>query len=144
MKGALMLATLEKLGIKKSFSRPGVSDDNPFSEALFKTLKYCAQYPDRGFAAIADAQIWVSQFAEAYNEKNLHSGINWVTPSQRHSGADIAILTQRDKVYAAAQQAKPNRWSKRTRNWFQVGDVHLNNPTAGKKNHSQPQPKTSS
>jgi transposase InsO family protein len=56
MKGATMLATLQRLGVVPSFSRPSVSDDNPYSEALFRTLKYCPEYPSTGFATVADAR----------------------------------------------------------------------------------------
>jgi putative transposase len=70
MKGATMLATLQHLGVVPSFSRPGVSDDNPFSEALFRTLKYCPRYPSAGFASVEDARAWVAQFVTWYNHEH--------------------------------------------------------------------------
>jgi transposase InsO family protein len=126
MKGATMLATLQRLGIVPSFSRPKVSDDNPYSESLFKTLKYCPQYPSEAFTSLEDAQVWVDDFVEWYNNKHLHSGIKFVTPSSRHEGEDIAILRRRKMVYETAKINNPNRWSKKTRNWNHEKNVYLN------------------
>lgn len=127
MKGATMLATLQKLGVMPSFSRPGVSDDNPFSESLFKTMKYCPKFPSEGFESIEAARAWVKEFVEWYNNMHLHSGIKFVTPSQRHLGQDKEILIKRKKVYEEAKQKNPNRWSGSTRNWNFVDEVFLNN-----------------
>jgi len=127
MKGATMLATLQKLGIVPSFSRPSVSNDNPFSESLFKTVKYCPQYPSKPFASIIDAQAWVETFVQWYNCEHLHSGIKFVTPSSRHQGEDIEILNKRKTIYELAKQKNKNRWSGATRNWNRIEEVHLNN-----------------
>ena len=127
MKGATMLATLQRLGVVPSFSRPRVSDDNPYSEALFKTLKYCPAYPEGGrFASIEDARAWVGRFVEWYNTAHLHSGINWVTPAMRHFEKDQAIFDQRKVVYEAARAQNPNRWTRGTRNWSRPNVVELN------------------
>ena len=127
MKGATMLATLQWLGVVPSFSRPSVSDDNPFSEALFKTLKYCPAYPEGGrFESIEAAKAWVEKFVHWYNHIHLHSGINWVTPASRHASADQAILDQRKTVYEAARKQNPTRWSKQTRDWSRENVVELN------------------
>lgn len=127
MKGATMLATLHRLGITPSFSRPRVSDDNPFSEALFKTLKYCPAYPEGGrFTGIEAVRAWVEKFVEWYNNVHLHSGINWVTPASRHYAKDHAILDQRKTVYDAARCQNPSRWTKGTRNWSRPHIVELN------------------
>ena len=126
MKGKTMLVKLEQLGVLPSFSRPRVSDDNPFPEALFRTLKYRPSYPDKPFAVIEDARRWVTAFVGWYNDEHQHSGIRFVTPSQRHGGHDVAILAQRDDVYAAARRRHPNRWSGDTRNWTPVPTVRLN------------------
>lgn len=127
MKGATMLSTLHWLGIVPSFSRPSVSDDNPFSEALFKTLKYCPSYPEGGrFASIAAARVWVEKFVYWYNFVHLHSGINWVTPASRHVRIDQAILDSRKIVYETARQQNPTRWSKQTRDWSCPNIVGLN------------------
>lgn len=130
MKGSTMLSTLQYLGVMPSFSRPSVSDDNPFSEALFKTLKYHQSYPDGPFKSLADANEWVETFVAWYNEEHLHSGINFVTPSSRHEQKDIAILEKRKEVYEAAKKKKPNRWSKKTRAWQQQKEVVLNSRKA--------------
>ncbi len=84
-----MLATLHKLGVTPSFSRPKVSEDNPYSEALFKTLKYCPLYPqgDR-FSGIKDPRAWAEKFVNWYNNEHLYSGINWVTPASWHFEKD--------------------------------------------------------
>jgi transposase InsO family protein len=126
MKGATMKVTMEKLGITASYSRPRVSNDNPFSEALFRTCKYRPEWPSKGFAAKADAQAWVQSFADWYNNEHLHSAIRFVTPSARHAGHDHATLTNRANLYAAARAQNPQRWSGKTRNWEPAGPVWLN------------------
>lgn len=126
MKGATILATMEKLGVEKSFSRPSVSDDNPFSESLFKTLKYCPIFPTKPFESVAAAEAWVVTFVHWYNEVHLHSAIGFVTPSSRHAGLDVEILKQREIVYSEAKKKNPNRWSNKTRNWERVAIVNLN------------------
>jgi len=138
MKGATMLARLEKLGVMPSFSRPCVSDDNPYSESLFKTLKYHPTYPlvDK-FETISDARHWVEAFVGWYNNKHLHSGLKFVTPHQRHMGEDKNILLKRDSVYQQAKQRNPNRWSGTTRNWSLSGVVLLNPNSGIKKKYGQ-------
>jgi len=126
MKGATMAATLERLGITASYSRPRVSDDNPFSEALFRTLKYRPEYPAKPFADIAAARAWVAEFTRWYNTAHLHSGIRFVSPEERHSGRERALLAQRHEVYQQARAARPDRWSRNTRNWKPVELVYLN------------------
>ena len=126
MKGATMLATLQNLGVAPSFSRPSVSDDNPFSESLFKTLKYRPSYPDAAFASIDEARTWVAKFVSWYNTEHLHSGIRFVTPLSRHQGRDVAILKKRHAVYQVAKLANPARWSGRTRDWSVITEVRLN------------------
>lgn len=134
MKGATMVATLEKLGVLASFSRPGVSNDNPFSEALFRTLKYCPEYPRGGFADLDSARRWVARFVEWYNTVHLHSGIGFVTPEDRHTGRDIAILGNRRQVYDRARNRNPARWSRDTRKWNRAENVALNPITCANKN----------
>ena len=126
MKGMTMLVKLEQLGVLPSFSRPRVSDDNPFPEALFRTLKYRPCYPDKPFVLVEDARHWVTAFVGWYNDEHQHSGIRFVTPSQRHGGHDIAILAQRAEVYCAARRRHPNRWSRSTRSWTPIATVRLN------------------
>jgi putative transposase len=126
MKGATMLVTMQKLGVMPSFSRPSVSDDNPFSESLFKTLKYCPSYPTTAFASIEEARAWVEEFVAWYNNEHLHSGIKFVSPTSRHEGRDVAILEKRNIVYKEAKLKNPSRWSKETRNWERIASVKLN------------------
>lgn len=126
MKGSTMLATLQRLGVVPSFSRPSVSDDNPFSEALFRTLKYRPGFPRKPFATIAAAREWVAGFVAWYNDEHLHSAIRYVTPSARHLGRDTAILAKRRAVYRAAKKRMPRRWTGDIRNWSPVGAVYLN------------------
>jgi transposase InsO family protein len=126
MKGATFQATMERLGLIKSYSRPRVSNDNPYSESLFKTLKYCPQYPKSGFETLEDAREWVYLFVKWYYEKHMHSGINYVTPRSRHEGKDKLILEKRKRLYEAYKNKNPSRWSKTTRNWNHVKSVSLN------------------
>ena len=126
MKGATMLCTLQRLGVLPSFSRPGVSNDNAFSEAIFRTLKYTPAYPRQPFADLAAAQAWVAAFVAWYNTQHLHSAIRFVTPDDRHAGRDLARLQAREHVYECAQQRTPLRWSGRTRDWTPITAVHLN------------------
>lgn len=126
MKGATMLATLQRLGVVPSFSRPHVSDDNAYSESLFRTLKYSTKYPSQPFATTGSASEWLTKFTRWYNEEHLHSGIKFVTPSSRHNGEDAAILDHRSKIYEAAKAKQPNRWSGAIRNWKKIKVVYLN------------------
>jgi putative transposase len=126
MKGSTMLATLQRLGVVASFSRPAVSDDNPFAEALFRTMKYRPGYPKKPFASRAEAQQWVDGFVAWYNGTHLHSGIRFVTPNDRHDGRDRPILAARKLVYAAARQRTPRRWTGPTRDWSPITAVRLN------------------
>ena len=125
-KGATLNAKLESLGIMASFSRPRVSSDNPYSEALFRTCKYRPDYPKFGFDTIEDARRWVKQFVIWYNDIHRHSAIRFVTPNQRHRGEDRQILQQRQLVYEGAKSRNRNRWSRATRNWGYIDHVWLN------------------
>jgi len=127
MKGATMLATLQKLGVVPSFSRPTVSDDNPYSEALFRTLKYTPAWPKQPFQSLDDARQWVHTFVTWYNTEHRHSGIRFVTPQQRHQGTDTTILAARTHLYEEAKAKHPDRWRGRdVRNWTPIGTVLLN------------------
>jgi transposase InsO family protein len=125
MKGATMLATLENLGVVPSFSRR-VSDDNPFAEALFRTLKYCPEYPVRGFESVEAARAWVARFVDWYNFEHLHSGIGYVTPADRHDGTDVALLRARRTLYKRERARRPERWSGAPRAWNRPTVVTLN------------------
>ena len=133
MKGATMLSTLQSLGVVPSFSRPRVSDDNPYSESLFKTLKYSALYPSKPFESLDAAKNWVHKFTNWYNNVHKHSGIKFVTPAQGREGKDKEILEKRSKVYELAKRKNPDRWSGKTRNWNRINAVHLNHLNKNKK-----------
>lgn len=126
MKGATMLATMQSLGIVPSFSRPSVSDDNPYSESLFRTLKYAPAYPRRPFRSVDDAWAWVERFVSWYNHAHLHSSVGFVTPDDRHHGRDVDVLVERRAVYETARRRNPARWSRNTRQWDAPALVTLN------------------
>jgi len=121
-----MLAKLQRLGISPSFSRPRTSNDNPYSESLFRTLKYRPSYPSRPFASLDAARAWVERFVRWYNEEHRHSAINYVTPRERHEGRHIEVLAQRKQVYEAARARHPERWSGAIRNCDPIDVVCLN------------------
>lgn len=108
-----------------SYSRPGVSDDNAFSESLFRTVKYRPGYPER-FETIEQAREWIAAFVHWYNTEHRHSGIGFVTPLQRRNGEDVFILETRRNTYLAAQKAHPERWSGGLRKWTRPENVTLN------------------
>jgi len=117
---------MHELGVGGSRSRPGVSNDNPYSESLFRTLKYCPRWPSEGFKSLEKARQWVAEFVQWYNHEHRHSRIKFVTPDQRHRGEDQAILAERDKLYQNMRLKNPNRWSGQTRDWTAEGSVDLN------------------
>lgn len=126
MKGATFLATLEKLGVQSSFSRPRVSNDNPYSESLFKTMKYRPKYPNKGFSSLEEARRWVKEFVNWYNYTHLHSGINFVTPYQRHYGLDKEVMEKRIETDKKAKAKHPERWTGNIRDWSLPEYVALN------------------
>lgn len=126
LKATTVLAMLQWLGVTPSYSRPRVSDDNAFVESLFRTAKYRPGYPASGFADLAAARCWAEQFVQWYNHEHRHSGLRFVAPAQRHAGTDAALLAARGAVYEAARLRTPRRWSRKTRDWSQIGSVTLN------------------
>jgi len=127
MKGATLLETLYFLGIKPSRSRPRVSNDNPYAESIFRTCKYCPNYPLKGFGSLEEARSWTLTFVRWYNNDHRHSGLNFLTPAQRHNGEDQAIFEQRTKVYEDFKAAHPERWKgRKTRDWSLNKEVWLN------------------
>lgn len=125
-KASTLREKLTDLGVAPSFNRPGVSNDNAYSESLFRTFKYRPLYPEKGFADVTSARRWVHAFVEWYNNEHKHSAIHFVTPVERHTGKDIAILAQRKEVFERAKARNPERWSGATRNWDRIEVVHLN------------------
>ncbi|AHM57704.1 hypothetical protein EAL2_808p01990 (plasmid) [Peptoclostridium acidaminophilum DSM 3953] len=126
MKGASLLETLYQLGIIPSRSRARVSNDNAYAESVFKTCKYRPGFPTKGFASIVAAREWVLEFVTWYNQEHRHSGLNFLTPKQRHDGQSESVFSRRKEVYEAAKKAHPERWSGSTRNWELEERVWLN------------------
>ena len=126
MKSQTLRVKMQELGITKSYSRPSVSDDNPYIESFFRTLKYTPKWPSEGFKSLSEARDWVLRFMCWYNTEHQHSSLNFVTPEQRHQGLDAEILAQRHALYEQARANNPARWSGKTRNWTPAGAVALN------------------
>jgi transposase InsO family protein len=126
LKATTVLAMLAWLGIRPSYSRPRVSDDNPFVEALFRTAKYRPAFPPKGFADLDAARQWAAGFVHWYNHEHHHSGIRYVTPAERHAGRDRPLLARRHALYQEARERNPRRWSGQTRNWTPIAAVTLN------------------
>lgn len=126
MKAAIFQEKLYDLGIVPSRSRPRVSNDNAYSEALFRTLKYRPGFPAKGFATLEQARQWVLQFTHWYNNEHRHSALNYVTPAQRHDGEAESVLASRQKVLTKAKSTKPERWSGAIRDLSLQGTVTLN------------------
>ncbi len=128
MRAATLESRLEELGVLRSFSRPRVSNDNPYSESLFRSVKYRPDYPRRPFATRDEACQWVASFVGWYNHQHRHSGIKFVTPQQRHGGQAVEICRHRAVVYEQACQRNPRRWSRSIRCWHQPEVVWINQP----------------
>ena len=105
---ALLLADL---GVTKSHSRPHVSNDNPYSEAQFKTLKYRPDFPER-FGSLEDARSFGQRFFPWYNTEHYHSGIGYLTPEQVQFGLSQQIVKERETVLRKAYQRHPDRFKK--------------------------------
>jgi transposase InsO family protein len=126
LKATTVLAMLNWLGVKPSYSRPRVSDDNAYAESVFRTAKYRPEFPVTGFADLDAARTWATSFVRWYNHDHRHSGIRYVSPAQRHAGDDHSILAARHALYTRARALNPARWSRSTRNWSPIGPVTLN------------------
>jgi putative transposase len=126
LKATSVLAMLHWLGVKPSYSRPRVSDDNAYAESLFRTAKYRPEFPTKGFADLEEARAWAAGFVQWYNIEHRHSAIRYVSPAQRHAGEDHTILAARHALYTKARERNPARWSGTTRNWSPIGAVTLN------------------
>jgi putative transposase len=125
---------LGDLGVVKTHSRPHVSDDNPFSEAHFKTLKYRPDYPDR-FGSIQDARLFCQEFFSWYNDQHHHSGLNLLTPANVHSGQAAQLISKRQAVLDLAYQSHPERFVRRPPLHPSLPNaVWINPPAADKEN----------
>ena len=126
MKAATFLEKLYDLGITPSNSRPRVSNDNAYSESLFKTLKFRPRFPVSGFKTIDEARSWVLMFVRWYNTEHRHSALKYVTPEQRHNGEAKKVLDQRRQVLEEERAKNPQRWSGDIRNLSLPETVTLN------------------
>jgi len=129
MKGSTYLAKLKELGLTPSYSRPGVSDDNAYAESLFRTFKYRPAFP-AGFRDIEHARTHLLAFVRWYNLSHKHRNLKFVSPAERHRGAESAIFARRIAVYEAARAKHPARWSRTIRDWSLPNEVWLNRPAA--------------
>jgi len=128
MRAAKLESRLEELGVLRSFSRPRVSNDNPYSESLFRPVNYRPDYPRKPFTSKNEACQWLASFVDWYNHQHRHSGIKFVTPQQRHYGQAEGISHHRALVYEQARQLNPRRWSQSTRCWHQPEMVWIDQP----------------
>jgi transposase InsO family protein len=129
MKGSTYVAKLHELGITASYSRPSVSDDNAYAESLFRTCKYRPDYPG-AFASLDEARIWALRFERWYNHAHKHRNLKFVSPAERHHGADHTIFARRVDVYEHARAKHPARWRGRIRDWSLPKEVWLNRPAS--------------
>ncbi|MFM9086586.1 MAG: IS3 family transposase [Cyanobium sp.] len=128
MRSFTLAAKLAALGVITSFSRPGVSNDNAYAESLFRTLKYHQSYPCRRFRDLESVRVWVDGFVDWYNNEHRHSGIKYVTPSQRHHGKAQEICNRRQQTYEQARELNPLRWRRDPRDWSQPEKVKIHHP----------------
>jgi putative transposase len=130
MTSKVLADLMEDLGITKSHSRPSVSDDNPYSEAQFKTMKYGATYPER-FASLADARVWVAGFVTWYTTEHRHEGIGLLPPIVVHQGQAVAVTEARQTTLDDAQATHPERFVRGRPHPPQVPQaVWINPPTS--------------
>ena len=113
MTSKTVAALLSDLEVTKSHSRPRVSNDNPFSEAWFKTLKFAPVFPER-FGTLGEARLFMAHFVEGYNHTHHHTGIGLNTPADVHYGLAAGKATARSAVHAAARTANPERFNSTT------------------------------
>jgi len=128
MKSKLLAMLLADLGVIKTHSRPHVSNDNPYSESQFKTMKYRPDFPDF-FGSLEDARAWVRPFFDWYNNEHYHSALGLLTPASVHYGQMAALLEKRQSVLDAAYAAHPERFVKKPPTVQSIPDaVWINRP----------------
>lgn len=125
MKGISLMALFYELGITNSYSRPRVSDDNPFIESWFKTLKNHITYPQK-FRTLENARTWFADFVNSYNGSHQHSGLNYITPAQVRSGKYSSIIQKRNETMKKAYSKNPVRWSNGVKQLPEQHIVYLN------------------
>ena len=128
MKSKPVAFLMADLGVTKSHSRPYVSDDNPYSESQFRTMKYRPEFPDR-FGCIQDSRAFCQQFFKWYNEDHRHSGIALLAPAMVHFGEAQTVLAQRQVVLDAAHRAHPDRFVRQSPKPLSLpSEVWINKP----------------
>ena len=125
MRGITLQVFLKDLHVKLSYNRPRVSNDNPYSESWFATMKGHVTYP-KFFPTKTNAMQWFAQFVHSYNTIHLHSAIGYVTPQERHTGQHKAILMARQRTLRKAAQVHPERFVKGPRRMPFFSKVYLN------------------
>jgi len=129
MRSKVVTHLLADLGITKTHSRPHVSNDNPYSESQFKTLKYCPEFPDR-FGSIQDARAFCQPFFNWYNKDHRHSGIALMTPEQVHYGLNKQVFDFRLKVLLKAFRRNPMRFKGKVPKPYDLPEaVWINRPS---------------
>ena len=128
MKAASTLALLARYQVEPSRSRPRVSNDNPYSESLFKTMKYRGYMGKRQYRSLDDAKTKLAEFIKKYNEEWVHSGINNVTPESRFKGYDGCIQDHRRLVLLQVRERNPKRWIGGTVRQFDTAGPQFLNP----------------
>jgi putative transposase len=136
MKSNLVAQLLASLGVTKSHSRPYVSDDNPFSESQFKTMKYRPDFPER-FGSLEDALAFCRTFFDWYNREHHHSGIGYLTPEMVHYGLAKTVLNQRQIVLSAAFEQHPERFVNKHPQPAALPDAVWINPPQKEKNDTE-------
>lgn len=130
MTSKMVAQLLATLGVTKTHSRPRTSNDNPYSEAQFKTLKYRPEFPDR-FGSLEDAQAFCRTFFHWYNNEHYHTSLGLLTPHQVHYGQAEEVINKRNKVLAAAYEAHPERFVRKPPTADEpAAEVWINRPTA--------------
>jgi len=118
MKSSEFTSLLKSMGIETTYSRPRHSNDNPFSESLFSTVKGRVTYPKRGFVTLQDARLYVAHFVHWYNEEHMHVGLDLMAPAWVHDGKDKRIAETRNRTYADIRHGLPAiRWNRGVKVW---------------------------
>ncbi len=125
MRSCTLLAKMYALGVFVLTSRPLVSNDNPYSESLFRTIKYCPWWPENGFRTIDEARSWLSRFTRWYNLEHKPAVLSMLL--RMNAIAELMQNTgSQKKVYREARKRHPERWSKQLRDWELIQAVYLN------------------
>lgn len=138
MKSKTVAQLLSDLEVTRSLSRPSVSNDNPYSEAQFKTLKYCPQFPDR-FGCRLDARNFCREFFAWYNFEHYHSGIALLTPATVHYQKAESVIAKRKEVLSEAYAKHPERFTTKVPEPAKLPEAVWINPPAPQKPDEEPQ-----